>query len=127
MEIVKKNYHNYVPIWLLIMIILVFLMIVVGGLTRLTDSGLSITKWELFKGIIPPLTKNDWVNYFSLYKELPQFKLMYPTMSLEEFKVFDSLGLRGSVLDGLGAVLGGLGWVSGGLVLGRSWVALGGF
>ena len=87
MEIVKKNYHNYVPIWLLIMIILVFLMIVVGGLTRLTDSGLSITKWELFNGIIPPLTKNDWINYFSLYKELPQFKLMYPTMSLEEFKI----------------------------------------
>ncbi len=87
MEINKKNYQNYVPIWLLTMIILVFLMIVIGGLTRLTDSGLSITKWELFKGIFPPFTKSAWIDYFNLYKELPQFKLMYPTMSLEEFKI----------------------------------------
>ena len=57
MDFNKNNYNNYVPIWLLTMILLVFFMIVVGGLTRLTDSGLSITKWELFKGIIPPLTK----------------------------------------------------------------------
>jgi len=59
----------------------------VGGLTRLTDSGLSITKWELFKGILPPLTKETWIVYFNLYKEIPQFKLVNPLMTLEEFKV----------------------------------------
>ena len=45
-------------------------------LTRLTDSGLSITEWELFKGILPPLTKETWNIYFNLYKEIPQFKLI---------------------------------------------------
>ena len=45
-------------------------MIIVGGLTRLTDSGLSITEWELFKGIIPPLTNEAWIKYFNLYKEI---------------------------------------------------------
>ena len=51
--------------WLLTLFFLVFLMIVVGGLTRLTDSGLSITKWELIKGILPPLNDQQWLNYFN--------------------------------------------------------------
>ena len=65
-----------------------FLMIVVGGLTRLTDSGLSITEWELFKGILPQsLSKETWTLYFNLYKEIPQFKYLNPSMTIEEFKV----------------------------------------
>ena len=72
----NKNINNIklVNIWLLTTIILVFLMIIVGGLTRLTDSGLSITQWELFTGILPPLTNESWNNYFDLYKNIPQFK-----------------------------------------------------
>jgi len=62
-------------------------MIIVGGLTRLTDSGLSITEWELFKGILPPTNKETWEMYFSLYKEIPQFKFINPLISMEEFKV----------------------------------------
>tara|TARA_Y100000741_G_scaffold123622_1_gene93046 strand:+ start:256 stop:1197 length:942 start_codon:yes stop_codon:yes gene_type:complete len=62
-------------------------MIVVGGLTRLTDSGLSITEWQLFSGIIPPLNSNQWNDYFDLYKKIPEFKLQNYTMSLAEFKV----------------------------------------
>tara|TARA_B100001063_G_scaffold220872_1_gene226079 strand:- start:1343 stop:2284 length:942 start_codon:yes stop_codon:yes gene_type:complete len=62
-------------------------MIVVGGLTRLTDSGLSITKWQLFSGFIPPLNQNDWIIYFELYKKIPEFKLQNYDMSLQEFKV----------------------------------------
>ena len=62
-------------------------MIVVGGLTRLTDSGLSITKWELFVGFLPPLNENHWNNYFNLYKEIPEFKQQNYSMSLKEFKV----------------------------------------
>ncbi len=87
MQISKINYNSAIRAWLLSMIILVFLMIMVGGLTRLTDSGLSITEWELFKGIFPPLTKETWIIYFNLYKEIPQFKFINPSMSLEEFKV----------------------------------------
>ncbi len=62
-------------------------MIVVGGLTRLTDSGLSITKWQLFSGLLPPLNQNDWIYYFNLYKQTPEFKLQNYDMSMQEFKV----------------------------------------
>jgi len=62
-------------------------MIVVGGLTRLTDSGLSITKWQLFSGFLPPLKTEDWVNYFNLYKEIPEFKLQNYSMTMNEFKI----------------------------------------
>jgi len=62
-------------------------MIVVGGLTRLTDSGLSITEWRLFSGIIPPINANQWSEYFDLYKKIPEYKLQNFSMTLEEFKV----------------------------------------
>tara|TARA_B100001057_G_scaffold492965_1_gene586477 strand:- start:666 stop:1628 length:963 start_codon:yes stop_codon:yes gene_type:complete len=66
---------------------IISVMIIVGGLTRLTDSGLSITKWQLFSGFLPPLNQNDWVVYFNLYKEIPEFKLQNYDMKLNEFKV----------------------------------------
>ena len=65
---------------MVLLFIFSFLMIIVGGLTRLTNSGLSITEWELFKGILPPLNKNEWNNYFELYKKIPQYKLLNPNM-----------------------------------------------
>tara|TARA_E500000178_G_scaffold295642_1_gene301537 strand:+ start:3533 stop:4555 length:1023 start_codon:yes stop_codon:yes gene_type:complete len=73
--------------WLAICLISVFLIILVGGLTRLTNSGLSITEWELFRGIMPPLNENTWNEYFELYKEIPQFKLINFNMNLTEFKI----------------------------------------
>ena len=73
--------------WLIISLILVFFIIIVGGLTRLTNSGLSITEWELFKGILPPLTNNTWQLYFDEYKQIPQYKLLNYNMSLNEFKI----------------------------------------
>ena len=79
--------NNQITIWLLIMFCIVSIMIVVGGLTRLTDSGLSITKWQLFSGLLPPLNQNDWILYFNLYKEIPEFKLQNFDMNLDEFKV----------------------------------------
>ena len=69
---INKMFFN----WLLITMLLVFLIIIIGGLTRLTNSGLSITEWELFKGIFPPLNDAAWENYFSLYKEIPQYQLL---------------------------------------------------
>ena len=60
---------NYLFInWLTVSLFLVLLMVIIGGLTRLTNSGLSITEWELFKGILPPLNNSSWNAYFELYK-----------------------------------------------------------
>ena len=73
--------------WLNITLVLVFFIIIVGGLTRLTNSGLSITEWELFKGIMPPLSQKSWDEYFDLYKQIPQYKLLNFDMSLNEFKI----------------------------------------
>jgi cytochrome c oxidase assembly protein subunit 15 len=73
--------------WLSLSLILVFIIIIVGGLTRLTNSGLSITEWELFSGILPPLNQTQWINYFDAYKSIPQFRILNPDMSLNEFKV----------------------------------------
>ena len=66
---------NQLSIWLISMFWIVSFMIIVGGLTRLTDSGLSITEWELFSGLFPPLNHNDLIVYFNLYKQIPEFKL----------------------------------------------------
>ena len=87
MLLYNKKLNNLFYYWLLISFFLVFLIVLVGGLTRLTDSGLSITQWELFKGILPPLNESTWYKYFSLYKEIPQFKLIYSNMTLSEFKI----------------------------------------
>jgi cytochrome c oxidase assembly protein subunit 15 len=82
-NITKKNISN----WLIFMFVLVALMIVIGGLTRLTDSGLSITKWELFSGILPPFNDQQWIEYFEQYKLIPEYKLQNYTMTMNEFKV----------------------------------------
>ena len=87
MYTVNTKINNQISIWLILMFWIITIMIVVGGLTRLTDSGLSITKWELFSGFFPPLNQNDWKLYFDLYKEIPEFKLQNYDMSLKEFKV----------------------------------------
>ena len=60
--------------WLLSVAALVFLMVVVGGITRLTESGLSITEWKPISGAIPPLTRADWGRAFDLYKAMPQYQ-----------------------------------------------------
>ena len=79
--------NNQISTWLMFMFIIISIMIVVGGLTRLTDSGLSITQWQLFSGFLPPLNNSDWINYFDLYKEIPEFKLQNYDMTMQEFKV----------------------------------------
>ena len=80
---IKKN----ISLWLLFNYFLLSIMIVIGGLTRLTDSGLSITQWELFSGILPPFTTIEWQIYFNLYKDIPEYKLQNYSMTLDEFKV----------------------------------------
>jgi len=83
----NSHLNNQLKIWLLTLIVLVILIILVGGLTRLTDSGLSITSWELFVGFIPPLTNEEWIDYFELYKIIPEFSEQNFNMTLNEFKV----------------------------------------
>tara|TARA_B110001450_G_C17594934_1_gene470439 strand:+ start:39 stop:1064 length:1026 start_codon:yes stop_codon:yes gene_type:complete len=83
----NSNLNNHLKIWLLALLSLIILVILVGGLTRLTDSGLSITTWELFVGFVPPLTNEKWIDYFDLYKTIPEYNLQNFNMSLGEFKV----------------------------------------
>ena len=83
----EKKINKLFLNWLIISLTMVFFIIMIGGLTRLTDSGLSITKWELFKGIIPPLDNASWEYYFEQYKEIPQYKLLNFDMSINEFKI----------------------------------------
>ena len=79
--------NNQISLWLMSMFLIISVMIVVGGLTRLTDSGLSITQWQLFSGFLPPLNSSQWNMYFDLYKEIPEYKLQNYEMTMKEFKV----------------------------------------
>lgn len=73
--------------WMLVLLALVVVMILVGGLTRLTESGLSITEWNLVMGSIPPMNAEAWAREFELYRQSPQYELMNRGMSFAEFRV----------------------------------------
>lgn len=75
-----------VALWLFAVAALVFAMVVVGGVTRLTDSGLSITEWKPLSGAIPPLSQADWAREFANYQRIPEYQQVNRGMSLEEFK-----------------------------------------
>ncbi|GLS88658.1 heme A synthase [Cypionkella aquatica] len=81
-----KGARRGVRTWLLVIFALVALMIVVGGLTRLTDSGLSITEWKPVTGAIPPLNAADWAAEFAKYQASPEFQLQNTAMTLDQFK-----------------------------------------
>jgi heme a synthase len=83
----SDNYIKYLKLWLISMFLLIVLMIAIGGITRLTDSGLSITAWELFTGIFPPINSIDWNLYFLEYRKIPEYKNINYGMTLDEFKV----------------------------------------
>ena len=75
MYIENKQLKNQLSFWLSSMFWIISIMIIVGGLTRLTDSGLSITQWQLFSGFLPPINETQWLSYFDLYKKIPEFQL----------------------------------------------------
>ncbi len=83
----EKKINRLFLYWLFTSLTLVFSIIVVGGYTRLTGSGLSITEWELFSGLLPPLNNDSWNRYFDAYKKIPQYKLINFDMTLKEFKI----------------------------------------
>jgi cytochrome c oxidase assembly protein subunit 15 len=72
--------------WLLSVAFLVFCMVVVGGITRLTESGLSITEWKPVTGAIPPLNEAQWADAFEKYRQIPEYQQINKGMSLEAFK-----------------------------------------
>jgi heme a synthase len=75
-----------VRFWLFGVAALVFAMVIVGGATRLTESGLSITEWKPIMGVLPPLSEAAWAAEFEKYKHIPQYARMFPTMTLAQFK-----------------------------------------
>lgn len=83
----KTGARRAIAAWLLGLFALVACMIIVGGLTRLTDSGLSITEWKPVTGAVPPMSEAVWQDEFAKYKEIPEYQLQNKGMSLAEFKV----------------------------------------
>lgn len=81
-----KNGQKQVQTWLYIGCLMIFIMVIIGGITRLTGSGLSITEWNVLMGTIPPLSSDEWHIAFNKYKEFPQFKLVNQDMGLSDFK-----------------------------------------
>ncbi len=85
-HVVAERSNRPVRFWLYVVAGLVFLMVVVGGITRLTESGLSITEWQPLLGALPPLSDADWATAFAKYREIPQYKLVNAGMTLDEFR-----------------------------------------
>ncbi len=79
--------NSLVLAWLGVVIALVFIMVIVGGLTRLTDSGLSITEWKPVTGAIPPLSQEAWEAEFDKYRAIPEYQWQNRGMSMAEFQV----------------------------------------
>jgi heme a synthase len=80
------NQNKPIVVWLLTGCALIFIMVVIGGITRLTQSGLSIVEWDLLMGTIPPLNEVAWQELFVKYQQSPQYQLVNYHFSLEEFK-----------------------------------------
>ena len=83
---VRQPWRNGIFVWLMILAMLVAIMVLVGGATRLTDSGLSITEWAPVMGALPPLSQADWDTAFAAYKETTEFKEQNHWMTLADFK-----------------------------------------
>jgi cytochrome c oxidase assembly protein subunit 15 len=84
---IPKHYLRHVRVWLLAVATMIFLTLVVGGATRLTESGLSITEWKPITGIVPPLSDAAWQAEFKAYQAIPQYKELNRGMRLDQFKV----------------------------------------
>lgn len=82
----RQSNRRGIRVWLMVIFALVTLMVFVGGMTRLTDSGLSITEWKPVTGAIPPMTAADWESEFALYQAIPEYQLQNAGMTLSEFK-----------------------------------------
>lgn len=84
--LMKNNPHKSIIIWLLTGCFLIFCTVIIGGITRLTGSGLSMVDWKLFMGSIPPLNEQEWISTFNQYKAYPEYQQVNFYFTLEEFK-----------------------------------------
>jgi cytochrome c oxidase assembly protein subunit 15 len=82
----ETNISKTVKIWLITGLVMICMQIIIGGVTRLTGSGLSITRWEIVTGTIPPLNEAAWQDAFTLYQETPQYHKINKGMTMDEFK-----------------------------------------
>ncbi|MFT6514479.1 MAG: cytochrome c oxidase assembly protein subunit 15, partial [Neolewinella sp.] len=82
----QAGYHRAVKIWLIVGLIMVVGQIVIGGITRLTESGLSITEWKPLSGAMPPLNAADWQDEYEKYAASPQFEKIFADISMADFK-----------------------------------------
>ena len=82
----RRANRGAIRLWLMLIFAMVVAMIAVGGLTRLTDSGLSITQWKPITGALPPMTQADWAAAFARYQATPQYEIVNKGMSLSQFK-----------------------------------------
>lgn len=82
----KSSYHWSVKKWLIAGCVLLFFQVVIGGITRITGSGLSITDWDIVTGTLPPMNTAEWDEAFDLYKATPQYEKINEGMSMKEFK-----------------------------------------
>jgi len=85
----KKTNYKYtktIRIWLIIGLVMLVGQVILGGITRLTGSGLSITKWDVITGVVPPLNHLEWLHEFELYKQTPQFHKLNSSFTLQNFK-----------------------------------------
>ena len=80
------NYPKIITLWLGLGLVMIFFQVVIGGITRLTGSGLSITKWEIVTGTLPPMDEATWEAEFEEYKETPQYKKINEGMEMKDFK-----------------------------------------
>jgi heme a synthase len=82
----ENQVSRWVKWWIIAGVVMVFLQIAIGGITRLTGSGLSITRWEIVTGTMPPIGEQAWQEAFELYKATPQYQKINQGMSMSEFK-----------------------------------------
>ena len=80
------KYDKTIRSWLILGLIMLIGQVILGGITRLTGSGLSITRWDIVTGVVPPLSAQEWLHAFELYKETPQFHKINSTFTVSDFK-----------------------------------------
>ena len=86
MKTKNYKYSRTIRIWLIIGLVMLIGQVILGGITRLTGSGLSITRWDIVSGVIPPINKEQWNAAFDLYKQTPQYHKLNSNFVLKDFK-----------------------------------------
>ena len=100
MRVVSTSSSSTRPVanWILIGVVMLLIQVILGGITRLTGSGLSITEWNVITGTLPPMNERQWIEEFDKYKRTPQYQLLNADFVLRDFKFIFFLGMAASLL-----------------------------